>query len=372
MSDPQGDLPLDDLRVIDLSGLTPGPYASMMLAELGATVIKVERPGSGDPLREMLPNSFKLLNRGKLSAALDLKDEGDREILLALCKHAHVFIEGFRPGVAERLGVGFPQVSARAEGIIYLSLSSYGQGGPLAEVPGHDLNFVARAGGMALSGLDDGRSRYDGTYQIADLAMSAFAVVGVLAAALRRPRRAVHIDLSLLGSALAFTQLPAAEASDVHGHGEAAGPRPEQRAANGVFFAGDRLPLTVCAVEDHFWLALCGALGREDLARRPELATYPARLQRSDEVNAAVAEALREASRDHWIAVLQEAGVPVAPVLHPHEVPVDPQVSWLGLVDEKTHAVGLPIRGIGRAALGAAPDLGQHTETLREHGWSAL
>lgn len=359
--------PLQGVRIVDLTALTPGPYASMMLAELGATVVKVERPGMGDPLREMLPKSFQMLNRGKFSVELDLTDDKDREILLTLCETADVFLEGFRPGVVDRLGVGFDDVNRRRPNITYLSLSSYGQAGPLSRVAGHDLNFVARAGGLFLSGFDGEVPRY-GTYQIADLAASAFAVIAVLAALRAGVGQASHIDLSLLGSALAYTQLAAAEAADMHGESRA-----EQRPANGVFVAADGGRLTICAVEDSFWQALCSVLDMEAMARRPELATYADRTRYSEEINATVTASLQRRACADWLSALGEAGVPAAPVLTPASARTDPQVVALGLAAQGSDlAVSLPTPGLALASLGHCPRLGEHNDLVRKHGWDRL
>lgn len=364
-------LPLAGVRVLDLSSLTPGPFATLMLTELGAAVVKVERPGGGDPLRAMLPGTFDLLNRGKASLSLDLKQPADRDLLLDLAADADVFVEGFRPGVADRLGVGFDMVSRRSPGIVYASLSGYGQTGPLVHTAGHDLNYVARAGGIALGGVSDGMPGYDGTYQVADLAMAAHTVIAVLAA-LRGPRdEAVHIDVSLLGSALAFTQLAAAEARDT-GHADRPVLRPrEQRAANGVFVAGDELPLTICAVEDHFWVALCAVLGRDDLAADPDYRVYADRLRHGERLNATITQALSARRRDEWIELLDDAGVPCAPVLTYGEAVASEQVAALGIASG-TGTVDLPLRGLPRTVPTATPSLGEHDGALRENGWSAV
>lgn len=354
--------PLAGVKVVDLSTLTPGPFATRMLAELGATVVKVERAGSGDPLRQMLPKTFDMLNHGKASIELDLTDPADREVLLQLCEDADVFVEGFRPGVVERLGVGFDVVRSRAPGITYLSLNSYGGSGPLAHVPGHDLNFVARAGGLA-AGDPSGY----GVYQVADLAAAAYTVIAVLAGL--RSRDTTRVDLSLLGSALAFTQLAAAEAEDL---GAVPDDEHEARPANAVFTAGDGRQLTVCAVEDRFWQDLCPVLGLDELATRPEFTGYADRLQHAEEINTAVARALSHRTRDEWLDALQHVGVPAAPVLTHAEAREDDQVRHLGLAGPRAPAVPLPALGIGLAELGPPPGLGAHTALLREQGWDGL
>lgn len=368
MSEP---LPLAGIRVLDLSSLTPGPFATVMLAELGAHVVKVERPG-GDPLRAMLPTTFENLNRGKAGLTVDLKQPADRDLLLDLAAGADVFVEGFRPGVADRLGIGFDAVALRAPGIVYLSLSGYGQTGPLAQSPGHDLNYVARAGGIALSGIADSLPGYDGTYQVADLAAASYTVIAVLAA-LRTPRTSArHVDVSLFGSALAYGQLAAAEAVDTGNAEQPVEREREQRAANGVFYAGDGLPLTICAVEDHFWTALCEVLGLAELAAQDAYRTYAQRLRNGAKLNAVITEALAAAGRDDWIRRLDAAGVPCAPVLGFGEAAASEQARSAGLTVGSGGHVDLPLPGVPRTELGAAPALGANTTALRARGWAAL
>ncbi len=138
--------PLSGLRVLDLSWLLPGPLCTGILADLGAEVVKIERPGDGDYARTMLPGLFQLVNRGKRSAVVDLRTPQGRETVLKLAERADVFVEGFRPGVMARLAVGYEHIRARHQGIVYVSLSGYGQTGPAANEPGHDVNYCGRAG----------------------------------------------------------------------------------------------------------------------------------------------------------------------------------------------------------------------------------
>jgi crotonobetainyl-CoA:carnitine CoA-transferase CaiB-like acyl-CoA transferase len=320
----------------------------------------------------MLPNGFALLNRGKNGIAVDLREPADRELLLTLAAGADVLIEGFRPGVAERLGVGFGDVRVRAPRIVYVSLSGYGQAGPLVDAPGHDLNYVARAGGVALSGVEDGVSGYDGTYQVADLATAAYTVIAVLAA-IHAPRYAArHIDISLFGSALAFGQLAAAEGSDTHQVDEPLRHGREPRGANGVFVARDGLPLTICAVEEHFFAALGAALERPDLLSNDKYATYTGRLTHGRDLNNTLEELISTRNRDEWLEKLSSFGVPCSPVLTYTEALASQQAYALGLPTTDPHAVTLPTRGLPRLPLGAPPQLGEHTRQARTEGWAAF
>ena len=150
-----GTTPLSGLRVLDLTELLPGPYATQQLAEMGAEVIKVERPG-GDAARVMFPGLFAAVNRDKKSIVLNLKDDADRAAFLRLAKRADVVIEGYRPGVTTRLGIDYETLSAINPGLVYCSVSGYGQTGPARDWPGHDLNYAAMAGAVAISGAPDG------------------------------------------------------------------------------------------------------------------------------------------------------------------------------------------------------------------------
>lgn len=362
-------LALAGIRVLDLTALTPGPFASEMLAELGATVIKVERPGSGDPLRAMLPESFELVNRGKYSIALDLKNDADRATLLALCRDAHVFMEGSRPGVADRLGVGFDAVSAISPHIVYLSMSGYGSAGPLADLAGHDLNYVAYAGGVALTGVEDGIPGYDGTYQIADLAATSYAVITILAALRVADRGAVRADVSLWASALGFSRLAAAEAVDV-GHGDAPTERPrERRGANGVFRAAGGALFTLAAVEDVFWVALCDVLDDDRLSAE-RYASYNLRLKYGPELNVLLDEIFGAKTRDHWIDALGAAGIPSSPLLTWSEAMNQKQVAVSDLASGfHNYPRALPVVGLETRALRSAPAIDADGPALRDGLW---
>ena len=364
-------LPLTGIRVLDLSALTPGPFATTMLAELGASVVKVERPGGGDPLRAMLPRTFEILNRGKVSIEIDMKSQDDLEVLQGLCDGADVVIEGFRPGVADRLGVGFADVADRNSSVVYVSVSGYGQVGPLAQAAGHDLNYVAQAGGVGLSGVDGTRPGYDGTYQIADLAGAAYTVIGILAALQDTARTAVHLDVSLWGSALSFSQLAAAEAAD-SGHAELEVQRPYgARGANGVFFDYNGAPFTVSAVEDGFWSRLTAILGDPALDS-PDFVTYNGRLRNGAELNSRLSQIFATHSRQHWLSEFEVVGVPSAPVLTWNEALADPHTVGSDVLTARGDPTSVPVSGLSRRELGDAPALDSHGEQLRAQGWNSL
>jgi crotonobetainyl-CoA:carnitine CoA-transferase CaiB-like acyl-CoA transferase len=356
------------VRVLDLTEMLPGPYASLVFAQLGATVIKVERPPSGDPLRRLVPAMYSALNRGKASVVLDLRRRGDRDTLLALAAGAEVFMEGFRPGVAERLGAGFADIARQRADIVYLSMSGWGDSGPLATAAAHNENALAVAGAVFLSGQPGQPPGDSAPIPVADLGASLFAVIGVLSA-LRLPGRgAVHLDSSMLaaGLALAGPRLIEYGAKQASSRDELL-----DRPACGVFRAADGKYLSIMAVEDHRYAALCQAIGRPDLAADVGLATYPQRFAQSARIAAALAGAFGGRPRDEWVADLQTAGVPCAPVLEPPEVASHPQVAALGMIDGSWPelAFGFPVAGLAYRRLAAVDQLDGSGPEIRAARW---
>jgi crotonobetainyl-CoA:carnitine CoA-transferase CaiB-like acyl-CoA transferase len=292
---------LAGVKVLDLSIWRPGPYATQLLAEIGADVVKVEPPG-GDPMRAY-PGLFASLHANKRSIVLDLKQSADRGRALELAAAADVLIEGFRPGVIGRLGLGYDEVRAVNDGIVYCSLSGMGQDGALATVSGHDLNYQAWAGSLA----PDGGPPVVPAVPVADLAGGMAAAFAVTAALYRRERtgEGEHIDVAM-GDVLATwtgAVTPAARGVD---------PTVRGVPGYGVFETarGDRIVLGVLT-EDHFWRALCAVL---ELGEVGEL-TFTARSARLGELQERVARAIRGFDRAVLVDRLLAANVPVAPVL---------------------------------------------------------
>ncbi|MFQ6101770.1 MAG: CaiB/BaiF CoA transferase family protein [Anaerolineae bacterium] len=264
--------PLTGVRVLDLSRLLPGPYCSRILADFGAEVIKVERPGGGDWLRYVPPLVdgesllFRSLNRGKKSLTLNLKSDEGRDILLRLVETTDVLLESFRPGVMERLGLGYQRLAQANPRLVYCALTGYGQGGPYRGRAGHDLNYVGLAGLLDLTGPREGPPAIPGA-PVADLAGGLWAAIGVLLALLARERigQGQRVDGSLLGGALSF--LPLALARQVGG-------QPMERGGSDltgglvcyqVYGTADGGYVTLAALEPEFWAAFCRVVGREDL-----------------------------------------------------------------------------------------------------------
>jgi crotonobetainyl-CoA:carnitine CoA-transferase CaiB-like acyl-CoA transferase len=294
---PVGALALTGCRVVDLTTLLPGPFATLMLAEAGADVIKIEPPG-GDPMRHFGPFvngvgvSFAQLNRGKRSVSLNLKVEDDRQQLSRLISEADVVVEQFRPGVMERLGFGFEQASRLREDLIYCSITGYGQDGPAAAEAGHDLNYLARSGILSAS---SGPPRHL-PVALADLAGGAYpAFHNILLALLRRQitGQGAYIDVAMYESvfALAYSALAKVEAGEGGsslGHELRAGNSPRY----GFYETADGRYLAVAAIEDAFWIELCDCLGVDEHDRDDR--ADPARSK------AAVALQVRARTADEW------------------------------------------------------------------------
>lgn len=257
--------PLAGVRVLDLSWLLPGPFFTGMLADLGAEVLKVERPGDGDYTRALLPGMFRLANRGKRSAVVDLRDDAGRESVLRLAERADVFVEGFRPGVLGRLGVGYEQVRARNPRIVYVSLTGYGQTGDVAKEPGHDVNYCGRAGLMGIpASVAQGGESPRMQLPVSDLAGAMYAAVSTLAA-LRESERTGQgqwLDVSLTQAALSWSAVRWADAPTKPGQGWR-----HVQPANDVFASSDGVRLGVALVEHQFWDRFMAALPVQDRRR---------------------------------------------------------------------------------------------------------
>ncbi|MGQ0805675.1 MAG: CaiB/BaiF CoA transferase family protein, partial [Actinomycetota bacterium] len=300
---------LAGVRVVDVSIWRPGPYATQLLVEMGAEVVKVEPPG-GDPMR-VFPTLFAVLNAGKRSAAVDLKDPTAREAVLDLARETDVVVEGFRPGVVQRLGVDAAAIAGVNPSVVYCSISGYGQGGSLDEVPGHDLNYQAWAG--TLEPRTDSDEPVVPRPPIADLAGGAYAAMAICAALVKRANTGDGevIDVSMTDVLASWTgavpplTLPDGQAvgGGVPGYGTF-------RSADGGWVA-----LGVLS-EDHLWAGLMTGLGLTDAASL----SFPERLALTEALNDRVAEVIAARDRDELVAELAAQGVPATPVLAQPEI----------------------------------------------------
>lgn len=327
-------LPLAGIRVLDLSRLLPGAFATLMLAELGAEVVKVEDPAGGDPMRVLPPlvNGRGvydlLLNRGKKSVVLDLRRPESAAVLDRLVASADVVVESFRPRTAKRLGVAGEQLRKRYPALVHCAITGYGQTGPYAERPGHDLNYVSVSGFLAADGRKPGELPKMFIADVGGGAMSS--VIAILAALIGRERYGVGatLDVSMHDAALYWVMLPAAREL-VEGGDAATGDLPTfgEHACYNIYETKDGRQIALGALERKFWVAFCEGIGRPDLAAR------------HDTAGADQAELIRDMrtlfmtrTRDEWLSLFAGHEVCLTPVNRPDEALVDPHVAARGTV----------------------------------------
>jgi crotonobetainyl-CoA:carnitine CoA-transferase CaiB-like acyl-CoA transferase len=367
-------MPLTGIRVLDLTRLLPGAFCTLVLADMGADVVKVEEPGQGDYMRWMPPlvagrgAAFDALNRNKRSVTLNLKAAAGRELLLALAERADVLVEGNRPGVMERLGLGFSVLSRRNPRLVVCSITGYGQDGPFAARAGHDLNYMATAGALGLNGAPDGAPA-PLSVQVADIGGGGLQpAVAILAAlvGVQRGEPGRWIDASMLDGALSWLGpvLAARAAGEEIGRGDSRlGGRYAcyrvYRCADGGFYS-------VAALEPKFWSALCAALGRPELVER-QYSEGPG--QR--ELHRIMEEIFATRTRSEWRRLLSDVDACCEPVLGLDEVAEHPQVRARGLL-ARGGEVAPAIRLSAGWSRRGAPGLGEHNaEVLGEVGVSA-
>ena len=272
---------LTGLRILDFTALLPGPFGTVILADLGADVIKVEPPG-GEFGRRFPTEMFPVANRNKRSLCLDLKDLASRPLIARLAEWADIAVEGFRPGVADRLGIGAAALRAIKPSLVYASLSGYGQTGPWRDAPGHDFNYLAAAGALSLKGHWADAVPHRSGLPVADLAGGCYIAIAVLAAVLRAREtgEGATLDLSLFEASMSFTSVRT-------GLDERAPDRLHLHPTNDVFATADGRRLALGIVEDRFWAAFVAAA--RDLEPRladPRFVQEPARRTHGDEVHA--------------------------------------------------------------------------------------
>lgn len=367
-------LPLQSIRVLDLSRLLPGPFCTMLLADFGAEVIKIEAPELGDYARHYDPkideNSvmFHSLNRNKKSVTLDLKTDEGKDQFLQMVGKADVVVESFRPGVMKRLGLDFPVLEKINPRLIYCAISGYGQTGPYAEMPGHDINYISFAGLLELMGEKDGKPIVPAV-QVADLAGGAYpAVTGILLALLEREKsgKGQFIDISMMDGVISLLQstLPNYLMKNIPSK------RGEQMLSGGlacyeVYQTKDGRWLAVGALEMKFWRVFCQKIGKPEwiaLLNEPDEVQYKLK---HDIQTVMYTKTLAE-----WMDIFEDAEACVSPVLNFAELVNHPQVQARKMF-EAIEQDGIPVKHIGipiklsrtpGKIRAAAPKLGEHTE----------
>jgi crotonobetainyl-CoA:carnitine CoA-transferase CaiB-like acyl-CoA transferase len=367
---PQEEGPLLGTSILDLTRLLPGGYCTLLLSDLGAEVIKVEEPGRGDYLRWSPPlvegesAAHRALNRGKRSLTLNLKAPRGAELLRRLVRTADVLVESFRPGVLDRLGVGFEALARENPRLVYCAITGYGQDGPYRDRPGHDINYVGYGGVLSMTGLPEGGPVLPGV-QVGDLGGGGMlGAVGILAALVERnlTDRGRFVDVSMLDGVLSWLSVHAgAHLATDEVPGPGSGPLAGALACYRIYRAGDGRHLTVGALEPQFWRALCEALDCADLV--DDQFGPP---ERQAEMAQRLQAIFGERSRDEWLQLLGGEAVCVGPVNDLREALDDPQVRHRGMVAE---VEGIPVgpaspltfSGRKPTELRSAPALGEHT-----------
>src|SRR5919198_174693 len=364
--------PLQGVRVLDLTRLLPGGYCTLLLADMGADVVKVEEPGRGDYLRWIPPMAGEesaahlALNRGKRSITLNLKDPLGADLLKRLTKKADVLVESFRPGVMDRLGVSFDVLSEENPALVYCAITGYGQDGPYRNRVGHDINYIGYGGVLGIIGEEGGPPSVPGV-QIGDLGGGGMAAaIGVLAALLERGRtgRGRFVDTSMLDGVVSWLSIHAGNFFA----GAHEPTRGSMRLSGGfacyrVYRCKDGGYVTVGALEPQFWRALCEKIGVPELIDRH----FDEANQR--EIIEHVAAVFETRTRDEWVQDLAELETCVGPVNDFGETFKNPQVlhrDMIAELDGQPVGVGSPMRFDGRTytARSSAPRFGEHTEEV--------
>jgi crotonobetainyl-CoA:carnitine CoA-transferase CaiB-like acyl-CoA transferase len=380
--------PLAGIRVLDLTRVLSGPFATMILADLGADVVKIEEPTHGDDTRHWGPPFvgdqaayYLSVNRNKKSLALSLKTPRGKAVVRRLAAQADIVVENFRPGVAAALGIGYADLSADNPGLVYASISGYGQSGTESTKPGYDPIMQARSGLMSITGHPDGDPARVGV-AIADISAGMYAVIGILAALQHRQSsgEGQWLDLSLFDAQVSWL-------TNVAGAWFADG-TPGRRFGTGhpsivpseAFHTGDGL-MMLAAGNDRMFVRLTAALGADHLADDPRFTTNRLRVQHRDELRIELEKILATDSTDSWVTRLNDGGIPAAPVNSVEAALQDPVVVERGMVVEQDHPVIGRVRSLGSPVKlsrtpptmrSAPPLLGEHTvDVLSDLGFSA-
>ena len=376
---------LEGIRVLDVTQVMAGPYCAMMLADLGASVIKVEPP-AGDSTRQM-PGasgtdspSFNAVNRGKRSIVLNLKTEGGREAFLRLARSSDIVVENYRPGVMASLGIGYAALSAEHPRLIYASISGYGQTGPQSGKGGFDLIAQGVAGIMSITGEPGGPPVKAGI-PVTDLGAGLFALVGILAALEHRHQTGMgqQVDTSLVDAGVALSVWEATEYFSGTGVPTALGSAHRMNAPYQAVRCADGY-VTLGAANERLFRRLCEVLGHVEWSRDPAFADNASRVTHREELAARIESITVTQPRAHWLALLDANDIPCGPINDYAQVFADPQVLARQMVVETEHptlghlrTLGSPIKlsatppDVSRCA----PQLGEHTdEVLREAGYT--
>ena len=380
-------LALEGVKVLDLTQLMAGPYCTMMLADMGADVVKVEKPNGGDDTRRMGPPfiegesaAFLGINRNKRSIVIDLRSDAGRELAQRMALKSDILVQNFRPGALERMGLGYEQVREINPAIVYCTISGFGATGPYARRGGFDLVAQGMSGLMSVTGHPDGPPAKVGV-PICDLNAGMFGAIGILTAYINRLRtgQGQHVDTSLLEGGIAYTFWESAMYFATGDIPEPKGSAHRLTAPYQAFETSDGY-VNIGAANQANWERLCTAIGRDELATDPRFVEPRDRMNNLDELVSTLEVTFAQQSSDHWLEILDAAGVPVGPINDLAQVYSDPQVRAREMMVETDHPVAGRVKNIGIPIKLSetpgrfqrpAPTLGQHTdEVLSDLGCS--
>lgn len=375
---------LAGVRVLEFGQIAAGPYTGSLLADLGADVVKVERVDGGDGMRNWPPltandeqqtysENFASLNRNKRSIAVDLKDPADLARLKQLCQQADVVVENYRPGVMDRLGVGFDALSKENPRLVFCSISGYGQTGPYAKRGAFDVTVQAMSGLMSVTGEPDSGPVKCGV-PVGDFCAGLYAAYSIAAALLERTRtgRGRNIDCSMLGSLIGISAL---QTSEFFGTGNSAGRIGSAHPRNApyqAFRASDDY-FVIAAGNDKLWHSVCEIVGMPELAERAEFLTQQDRARHQADLAATLEAVFRKKTAAHWLQEMDVHGVPASPINTFEDVLKNPQVQHMGLISEltlpngiTTHTTRFPVHmeGVEFGIRRQPPHLGEHTDEV--------
>lgn len=373
--------PMQDIRVLDFSHAAAGPFATQSLADLGADVIKIEKPGRGDGARYMgIPmhgrsksDYFLGINRNKRSVLIDLSSADGIELARRLAATSDVVMQNFRPGVMERLGLGFDDLSPLREGLVYCSISAFGSDGPWRDRPGNDVVLQSVSGFMGVTGELDGGPVKVGA-PICDYVSGLFGLVGVLAALRNRDAHpeGQHVEISMLEASIAMMSNYIPNVVDLGGTIPRLGRAHAQLVPYQAFLCSDGEYVMVGAFTNAFWERLCDCIGCPELFNDPRFLTNGSRLKHRDVLLPVLEARFAEESREYWLAALDRADVPNSPVYELNEAldsaPIRARQALSVTTDGQNHATtaGFPVRSQqwDRPGTQLAPSMGQHTEEV--------
>jgi crotonobetainyl-CoA:carnitine CoA-transferase CaiB-like acyl-CoA transferase len=383
--------PLSGIRVLELGQIAAGPFAGSLLADLGADVVKVERPGEGDGLRQWPPLSgpeggptfsenFASINRNKRSLAADLKDPADVARVRALAARADVLIENFRPGVLSRLGLDYASLREDCPRLVYCSVSGYGHAGPYSDKGAFDLTVQAIAGLMSVTG-EEGRAPVKCGVPVGDYCSGLYAALTILAAVIRRNQTGEggHIDCSMLGSLIGVATLQTSEFFGTGRTPRRLGSAHPRAAPYRAFRAADEY-FVVAAGNDKLWRSVCEVVGAPELTQDERFKTLALRAKNQDALFAILEPLFARRPAADWLRELDARGVPCAPINTYPQVLADPQVEAMGLVQPlelpngvKTRTTAFPVKltGYSFEVYLPPPELGAHTAEVMDD-WLGL